>query len=147
MNANYTHTFSKATYSHTLVGSSGFPFFQTEFKDTTYADRLINMPKDLVNISFGYDYRDFSIVLFMNYQSGILQRTHFFNSLRNEKNDQLRVDLAARQKLPWYNAEIFLNVLNLTNEFESVFNSGNGYSTGMETYGRMAQVGVLINLN
>ena len=141
LNVNYTHTFSEAKYPHTIVGNSGFPFFQPIYTDTTYTDALINQPDDIVNVSLGFDYKGFSVLVSTIYQSAIFNSTNFWNSLRTDKAEYLRWDIVARQKLPWYNMEMFLNLNNLNGENDTFLVRGNNFRDTDESYGLTAELG------
>jgi outer membrane receptor protein involved in Fe transport len=147
LNVNYTHNFSKAKYPRTIVGNSGPPLFQTTYTDTTYVDALINMPDDIINISLGWDFRGFSVLVSAIYQSAIFNNTHFYNSRRSDKAEYLRLDIAARQKLPWYNIEVFMNLNNLNGENDTYLLRGNNFPDDDESYGLTAQLGFRVNFN
>lgn len=147
LNVNYTHIFSGAEYAYTIVANSGPPDFQLTHKDTTYVDRLINQPDDIINISLGYDYKGFSILLSMVYQSGIFNNTNYYNALRSDKAEYVRWDLAAKQKLPWYNIEMFMNLNNLTGENDTYIMRGNGYPVSETAYGLSAEAGFRVNIH
>jgi len=141
LNVNYTHVFSEAKYPHTIVGNSGFPFFQPIYNDTTYTDRLINQPDDIINVSLGYDYKGFSILFSMIYQSAIFNSTNYWDALRTDKAEYLRWDIVARQKLPWYNIEMFLNLNNLNGENDTFIVRGNSFPQSESAYGLTAEFG------
>jgi TonB-dependent receptor len=141
LNVNYTHVFSEAKYPHTIVGNSGFPLFQPTYTDTIYTDRLINQPDDIVNVSLGYDYKGFSILVSTIYQSAIFNSTNFWNGLRTDKKEYLRWDIVVRQKLPWYNMETFLNLNNLNGENDTFIVRGNHFRDIDESYGLTAELG------
>lgn len=145
LNINYTHTFSKAKYPYTIVGNTGFPYFRPTYKDSTYEDRLINQPDDIVNVSLGWDYKDFSILLSMIYQSSIFNSTNYWNALRTDKDKYLRWDIVAKQKLPWYNVELFLNLTNLNGANDTFILRGNNYEDWEESYGLKIDFGFRVN--
>jgi len=145
LNVNYTHVFSEAKYPLTVVGNSGPPLFQTTYTDTTYTDRLINQPDDIVNVSLGYDYKGFSVLVSAIYQSAIFNSTNFWNGLRTDKAEYLRWDVVARQKLPWYNIEMFMNLNNLNGEKDTYLVRGNNFRRTDESYGLTAQLGFRVN--
>lgn len=142
LNVNYTHNSSEAKYPISEVGNTGFPLFQPTYKDTTYTDALIDQPDDIVNVSLGWDYEGFSVLFSMIYQSSIFNRTNFWNALRTDKDEYLRLDIAARQKLPWYNMEVFLNLNNLNGANDIYLMRGNGFKDTDESYGLTAELGI-----
>ena len=145
LNVNYTHVFSKAKYPLTIVGNTGYPLFQPTYTDTTYEDKLINQPDNIVNVSLGWDYKDFSILASLIYQSAIFNSTNFWNALRTDKAEYTRIDLAARQKLPWYGIEVFMNINNLNGANDTYIVRGNGFKDTNELYGLTAQLGFRVN--
>ena len=146
LNVNFTHILSKAKYPFTVVGNTGFPLFQPVYIDSTYEDRLIDQPDDIVNLSLGFDYKDFSILASMIYQSSIFNSTDFWNSLRTDKAEYLRWDIVANQKLPWYNVEVFLHLNNLNGEPDTYTIRGNGYPQSESHYGLTTDLGIRIRL-
>ncbi|MBN1780332.1 carboxypeptidase-like regulatory domain-containing protein [bacterium] len=141
LNVNYTHVFSEAKYPHTIVGNSGFPFFQPTYTDTLYTDRLINQPDDIVNVSLGFDYKGFSVLVSTIYQSAIFNSTNFWNALRTDKEEYLRWDIVAKQKLPFYDMEVFLNLNNLNGANDTFIVRGNGFRDTDESYGLTGELG------
>jgi TonB-dependent receptor len=74
LNANYTHIFSEAQYPRTIIVTQYLnepPWITQTNIDTSYANRLINQPDDIVNLSIGYDFKGFSARLSMLFQSNI----------------------------------------------------------------------------
>ncbi|MCB9249440.1 MAG: TonB-dependent receptor [Ignavibacteriales bacterium] len=142
LNVNYTHVFSEAKYPKTIVGNSGYPLFQPTYTDTTYTDALINQPDNIVNVSLGWDYEGFSVLVSAIYQSAIFNSTDFWNALRTDKAEYLRWDIVAKQKLPWYNMEVFLNLNNLNGENDTYIVRGNNFKDTDESYGFTAELGI-----
>ena len=144
LNVNYTHVFSKAQYPFTVV-THPTPL-KTVYVDSTYEDKLINQPDNIVNVSLGWDYKGFSILGSMIYQSAIFNSTNFHDQLRTDKKEYLRLDLAAKQKLPWYGIEVFMNINNLNGANDTYIVRGNGFNDTDESYGLTAQLGFRVNL-
>jgi TonB-dependent receptor len=142
MNVNYTHIFSGAKYPYTYYTNSGFPFFRSIYVDTSYADRLIDQPNDIVNLSIGYDYKSFSILTSLIYQANIYNSTNFYNSLRSDKSKYLRWDISAKQGLPWFGLEVFFDINNLNSEEDIYTIRGSGFPNSISDYGLTADLGV-----
>jgi outer membrane receptor protein involved in Fe transport len=140
---NYTHIFSKAEYPITRnVGTIRVP----KYIDTSYTAPLYGQPDDIINLSLGYDYSDFSIRVSMLYQEAIFRGTNFYPQLRSHTLAYRRWDIAAKQKLPWYNIELFGNVNNLNGAYDiSVIQAG-GVPTSRQDYGMTADFGIRWNL-
>ena len=144
LNVNFTHVFSKAEYPLTVV-THPTPL-KTVYVDSSYEDKLINQPDNIVNVSLGWDYKGFSILGSMIYQSGIFNSTAFYNALRTDKAAYTRFDLAAKQLLPWYGIEVFMNINNLNGANDTFIERGNGFNNSDESYGLTAQMGFRVNL-
>lgn len=146
LNVNYTHAFSKAKYPYTIVGSTGYPYYKPVYTDSTYSDRLINQPDDIVNVSLGWDYKGFSALVSMIYQSSIFNSTDYWNANRTDKAEYLRWDIVMKQELPWYNMEVFMNLNNLNGENDTYVVRGNHFTDTDESYGLTAEMGFRIKL-
>jgi TonB-dependent receptor len=142
LNVNYTHIFSEATYPYTVTTKSPVYPYSPINVDTTYTDRLIQQPKDIVNLSIGYDYRAFSILASMIYQSEVYNGTAFYNSLRSDKSKYLRWDLSVKQGLPVNGLELFFNLYDLNSESDIYAVRGSGFPTSESNYGLSANLGV-----
>ena len=146
LNVNYTHIFSEAEYPYTETRlSSGFPPLPYTV-DTTYTDRLIDQPDNIVNVSLGFDYKGLSILASMIYQDKVYESTNFYNSLRSDKENYLRWDLVVKQKLPWYNIEAFLNLNNLNGAPDKYAVRGSGFPSSQSHYGLTADFGIRLKL-
>ncbi len=138
-NINYTHIFSKAQYPYTYIKSVNR---RTVYVDTTFEDRLLDQPDDIVNISLGFDYKDFSVRVSMLYQTDIFTGVNFWPQLRSHTSAYRRWDLAAKQKLPWYGLEVFGNLNNINGAKDiSVIQVG-GVPLSEQQYGLTADLGL-----
>ena len=146
LNVNFTHILSKAKYPYTIVEHSPVYPFPITYVDSTYEDRLIDQPDDIVNLSLGFDYKNFSILASMIYQSNIFNGTNFWNSLRTDKATYLRWDIVANQTLPWYNLQVYLNLNNLNGEPDTYTIRGNGYPYSESSYGLSADFSIRLQL-
>ncbi len=142
LNVNYTHIFSSADYPYNLTVHSPVYPFPTIHIDTTYTDRLIQQPNDIVNLSIGFDYGKFSILASMIYQSQVYNGTNFYNSLRSDKDKYLRWDLSVKQGLPWNGLEVFFDLNNLNSEADVYAIRGSGFPTSESNYGLTADIGI-----
>ena len=117
-NANYTRTNSEVKYPRTVIETKVIfdPSFQvvTLNLDSLYVDRLLDQPRDIINLSLGYDYKGFSGRLSMNYISNVFSTTNFWPGLREDTDAYRRYDLSMKQKLPIKGLELYLNISNLT---------------------------------
>ena len=119
LNANYTVTESEVQYPRTVIEStidwSNWPPVVSKNNiDTTYVDRLIDQPDQIINFSIGYDYKGFSGRLSMLHKSNIFMATDFWRELRVNTDAYTRWDLSMKQELPVKGLSIFMNVNNIT---------------------------------
>jgi TonB-dependent receptor len=141
--ANYTHIFSKAEYPFTYTKVSGRT---TSFVDSSFTAPLIYQPDDIVNLSLGYDYKDFSIRVSMLYQSDIFTGADFWPQLRSHTKDYTRWDLSAKQNLPWFGIQIYGDINNLNGAKDVSIIQGGGVPTSEQDYGMTADFGIRIKL-
>ncbi len=110
--------------------------------DTNFVDRLIDQPDDIVNLSLGFDYSDFSIRVALLYQSNIFTGPNFWPQLRSYTPPYRRWDVAAKQGLPWFGLELFaeLNNINSANDISII--QGGGVPIAEQDYGMTADLGL-----
>lgn len=151
-NINYTHITSEAKYPKTTVNSKygyddqgNFTLIKTNI-DTTYTDRLVNQPNDIVNISLGYDYKNFSVRMSMLYQSNIFSGPDFNPEMRSFTDDYLRWDLSIKQTLPWMGIQFFCNINNINQAVDIVLNQRTSFPISQEHYGRTIDLGLRLKL-
>ena len=143
---NYTRIWSKTKY----------PFFDEDFYmdgrkkvfflvDSSADGRLIDQPNHVLNAYIGYDHKGFSARLSCLFQDNSARG----NGGRNPENDSytteyFRIDFSARQKLPYYNSELFLDISNLNNvNTKWIQRSIEGFR-GIENYGLTANLGIRV---
>lgn len=148
LNANYTRTKSEVDYPLTFIEQeiqwSPFAIFKTNV-DTTYTDRLLDQPNEIINLSLGYDYKGFSGRLSMLYNDDVFMNTAFWKELRQTTDSYRRWDLSIKQELPVDGLELFLNASNLTetsdvNRFRGQTENGDNLATE-QYYGRTIDFG------
>jgi len=142
LNVNYTHIFSSAKYPYTVTEHSPVYPFPIVHVDTFYTDRLIQQPNDVVNLSIGLDYKQFSILASMIYQSEVYNGTNFYNSLRSDKGKYIRWDLTIKQGLPWFGVQLFFDANNLNSANDIYLVRGSGFPTSESDYGLTADIGL-----
>jgi hypothetical protein len=147
-NANYTLTQSDVKYPLTFIEQeidwSTFQVIKSNV-DTTYTDRLLDQPNEIINLSIGYDYKGFSGRLSMLYNDDVFMSTAFWPELRQQTDAYRRWDLSMKQKLPVEGLEIFLNASNLTetndvNRYRGITLNGDNLSTE-QYYGKTIDMG------
>ena len=113
--------------------------------DSAASGRLINQPNHILNTYIGYDIKGFSARLSFLFQDNSARgnggRYPEFDSYTTE---YFRIDFSARQILPWYNIELFLDVSNLNNANTSWIQRSIEGFRGIQNYGLTANLGIRI---
>jgi TonB-dependent receptor len=144
-NINYTHINSNTRYPYYYTKRTGnFPFYKYTTVDTTRTGRLIDQPNDILNLTFGYDYGDFSARLSFLYQDNVLGTADpTYDELDSYTAPYYRWDFTAYQKLPWTEGlQLYLNVNNITDRPDRQFASVLEKLSAVEYYGRTADLGI-----
>ena len=147
-NINYSYIFSEAKYPRTIIESTWNPdTFEYSFKniDDYYTAPLVFQPRNILNLSTGYEYKKFFARLSMLYQEKVFQGPSFWPELVNYSDNYLRWDLSIKQGLPWYGIQVFCNLNNITNAKDILRNVGSGYVSSMQHYGRTIDLGIRWN--
>jgi TonB-dependent receptor len=143
LNVNYTHVFSKAQYPFTDTRRIGRTFV---YVDTSYTDRLLFQPNNIVNLSLGYDFEGFSARVSMLYQDEVFTGTNFWEQLRTSTSARTRWDLSVKQVLPWFGLQVFGDVNNLSSADDiSVIHATSGVPQSQQSYGLTASLGLRCN--
>jgi hypothetical protein len=110
--------------------------------DTSFSDRLLYQPNNILNLSLGYDYEGFSVRLSMLYQDDIFTGPNFWPQLRSNTSAYRRWDISARQRLPWYGFELYGSLNNLNGAMDVSLLQGGGVPRSEQSYGMTAELGV-----
>jgi hypothetical protein len=140
---NYTHVSSKAEYPYRVT----LPVYPrgTREVDTSYTDKLISQPNHIVNLSAGYDYRDFSMRVSMLYQAEIFTIPSQWPQMRASTAAYKRWDLSVKQRLPWFGVQVFANVNNVNGVRDNaVLQMYPDIPTSAEAYGLTAEAGLRV---
>lgn len=145
---NYTYINSQTRYPWTKERVGGTRVRPTYIQiDSSRAGRLIFQPNDIANIYLGYDYEGFSAKVSFVFQGNSVSYVGAWPEADGFTDDYFRIDIALRQKLPWYDLQVFLDVNNLNNRQNiSRQTTINGF-TNQKNYGLTANLGVRFNLN
>jgi TonB-dependent receptor len=139
LNVNYTHIFSEAEYPYTFVRLVGR---KTTYVDTTFTDRLLDQPDDLLNVSLGFDYKNLSIRVSMLYQTEIFTGVNFWPQLRSHTAAYRRWDVALKQELPWYGLQLYANLNNINGANDLSVIQGGGVPLAEQQYGLTVDLGL-----
>ncbi len=149
LNVNYTHIFSEAKYPFTeVIDVAEGPFDPPDLIniDSFYVSRLIDQPSDIVNIQIGYDVKGFSARVSMLFQSDTFKSANFWPELSPSIGNYLRWDFTAKQKLPFYNAQLFLNINNITSALDRELVRNGTYDSKVQDYGTTIDFGLRLKL-
>ena len=141
LNVNYTHIFSEAEYPIQIFVREGRRVVAV---DTSFIAPLLSQPDDIVNVTLGYDYSDFSLRLSMLFSTDVFTGTSVFRHLRASTDTYSRYDLTMKQKLPFImeGFEVFFNYNNITGaEDKSSIASESSAPTRIQSYGSMLELG------
>jgi len=145
LDVNYTHINSEARYPRSILyrefDPSTFQYHESVI-DTFYEARMLYQPDDVVNVSFGYDYKGFSGRISLLYQSDIFKAVNFWPELREITDDYWRWDISIKQRLPWRGLQIYLNMRNLTGTIDKDIVLGSGYPSSEQYYGKGIDLGL-----
>jgi len=144
LSVNYTHILSKATYPYTLIKSAGRKII---YIDTTFSDRLLYQPDNILNISLGYDYKDFSVRIAMIYQDDIFTGVNFWPQIRTNTASYKRWDIAFKQTLPWYNLELYGAINNINGASDKIILQQSKKISSIQDYGASGYIGIRWNFN
>ncbi len=145
LNVNYTKLISKTKYPLVKYESKVIntpPYIIKEAVDISYWSRMQQQPDDILNISLGYDYKDFSTRLSMFYQGDNFIEANFYEEKHILTDSYMRWDLSVKQKLPWYNVQLYGNIVNLNKAIDRNFIKGNKRDSKLEYYGSIFQLGL-----
>jgi TonB-dependent receptor len=147
LGANYTMIESEATYPlyNELTDYTTRPPVTTTL-DTTRDGRLIYQPNDVVNAYVGYELKGFSARVSFIFQGNSVSYIGAFPEQDGYTKDYFRIDFSARQKLPWYGAEVYLDINNLNKETNSSAQTTIDGFTSVKHYGLTANLGVRFRL-
>ncbi len=145
---NYTYTYSKALYPRTVpikqVVSSplGSVIKIVGNAESAYSAPLLFQPDNILNITLGYDYKDFSIRTSLQYQSQIFSQNNWRSELRGFTKGFSLFDLTVSQKLPVNGLKIYGSLNNISQVIEEDDNVGTGYMSNKEYYGMSGSLGL-----
>jgi hypothetical protein len=83
----------------------------------------------------------------MIYQSNVFNHTDFWWTLRSDKAEYLRWDIAVKQGLPWTDLELYLDINNMNKEADIYTIRKNGFPTAENNYGLTADLGIRWRFN
>jgi TonB-dependent receptor len=149
LGVNYTHINSAARYSlyvpDKIGGTRTNPIYI--MTDSSRAGRLLFQPNDIANVFIGYDYEGFSLKLSFVFQGNSVSGIGSYPEADGYTDDYFRTDISVRQLLPWYGAQVFLDVNNLNNRQNVSRQTTISGFTNQQNYGLTANLGIRLNLS
>ena len=107
---------------------------------------MIDQPDHILNISLGYDIKNFSVRVSMFYQSNIFAGNNFNPELIQITDDYLRWDLSMNYKFDWaVNTKVFLNITNINQAKDVILMAGATYPSSIHSYGRVIDLGIRLD--
>ena len=152
LNINYTYINSETLYPTYELRQEAIeprprrpPFTTNVLVDTTFTGNLPDQPTDILNVTLGYDLKDFSARISMLYQArtttGSFGR-QFETADDLFVDDYFRIDVSLKQKLP-NNIQVFLNMNNLNNRSDDRIQAQSAqFPTRRELYGFTMDLGL-----
>jgi TonB-dependent receptor len=142
LNVNFTKIFSEALYPNFKVEQVGnFPYTRDSLVNISYTNRLVGQADAIANFAIGWDYKDFSVRVSMNYTTDIFRGHSFYPTYRRYTDAITLWDLRLKQKLP-YNLQVYCNISNITNATERTHYTL-GYPASYNYYGSRVALGVI----
>ena len=145
---NFTKIFSETVYPKyehkTIMPDPSQPWVTKDtLIDLSYADRILGQPDGIFNLGLGYDYKDFSIRVSMNYTTDVFNAENYYQEYRGISNALTLWDLHIKQKLPWAGLQLYCNVQNFTKAVEKTHYYGGDKPRSYNYYGATANLGVI----
>ncbi len=103
---------------------------------------MVDQPNDILNISVGYDYKDFSIRLAYNFQGKTLSYKSNYVETDGYTHNYSRLDLSVRQKLPIEGLSVQFLLSNITREAEKSYTFTDRYNNSEQYYGMTGSLGI-----
>jgi len=148
VNVNYTHIFSEAKYPKAIMQW----LYDEEgnatrvIADTFYTARLLNQPRNILNLMIGYDFEGFSARVSFLLQDNIFRNPDFWPQLRTTSGRYGRWDVSIKQELPWAGLQVYANVNNINTEQDVTYNTRQSFPVAIDSYGLSAMAGVRVKL-
>ncbi len=150
LGANFTTIQSKATYpwrdTFTILNPNPPPRNIPDVVDSTRTGRLINQPDNIVNTYIGYDYMGFSTRFSYTFIENAMSGIGRFDEQDGFTRDYHRLDISARQKLPFMGMEVYLDLNNLNAATNVSAQKTIGGFTNQQLYGLTANLGFRLRL-
>lgn len=139
LNTNFTFMDSETQFPQSFITRSTEGNVRV---DTFTVGYMPDQSNFISNLSFGYDYRGFSIRVSMLYQAPQLRNMRARPEDTSYTMRIYRWDMVMRQKLINDQLSVFLNLQNITNDYDGVYRFKRHFVSNEEYYGRIFDIGV-----
>jgi TonB-dependent receptor len=146
---NYTHIWSSTTYpltflTRTVVDSivGRRTYSHQAVIDSSRGGRLLYQPNDIFNAYLGYDYLGFSARVSFVFQGNSVTNIGSISENDGFSKDYFRIDASARQVLPWWGLQLYLDINNLNSATNISTQQTIGGFTSQQYYGLTANLGI-----
>ena len=150
---NYTHIWSSTLYPYILKKTTqvippggGRPYNVDSLIADSRGGRLLDQPDDILNASFGYDYKGFSGRLSFLYQGSAVSGIGTRVEQDGYTHDYFRMDASFRQMLPWPGLQLYLDINNINQRPDISAQQTIGGFTSEQYYGLTADLGIRYTL-
>jgi hypothetical protein len=146
LGVNYSKIASKAHYYtpekvKVYYGTHAWEFTEVRI-DSFQTQSLVDQPNDILNISLGYDYRDFSMRVAYNFQGKTLSNKTNYVETDGYTHNYSRLDLSVRQKLPLGGLSVQFLLSNITAIAEKSYTFTDRYNNSEQYYGMTGSLGI-----
>ncbi len=153
LDANFTLMKSQTAYQNTYIhtvqtgtDSKGRPIYNLATVDSIYSGPVLNQPKSVVNLSFGYNYKGFNLWASYQYTGAMVTSKPSMKELETSKASLALWDLQVTQKLPVRGLSLLFDLANINNPIQSQKDFGDPRPTYLENYGWSMDFGIRYNL-
>ena len=149
LNINYTQTFSDVSYDRTVLKQEFLqepPYVRLVEEVSPYKERLLFQPRNIFNVTLGYENKGWTARLSYLYQNNIFSSPNFFTQLRGATAAYSRFDVNLSKKLPWKGFEVLANFNNLNSAYERDILISNGNPIKQQYYGMTIDLGIRYRL-
>jgi TonB-dependent receptor len=151
LNVNFTlissetkYEYSKTAQDPSKTDSRGRPITYTV--DSIYAGPMLNQPKSIANISFGYNYEGFNLWLSYQYTGSMVSSFPNLTEFETNVSQFAKWDLQVAQKLPIKGLELLFNFANINNPVGYQNYLADSRATYVESYGWTMDLGIRYSL-
>lgn len=151
LGVNYSKISSRANYYtpqkiKVVTGPGRFDFYEARL-DSFQTQSLVDQPNDILNLSVGYDYKDFSMRVAYNFQGKTLSYKSNYVETDGYTHGYSRLDLSLRQKLPLKGLSVQFLLSNLTEEADMSYTYTKQYNNSEQYYGMTGSLGIRYEFN